>query len=310
MLTVAQAMRAANFTDEESKNRTMQMQVRRALEKKRGGTVNNANPFLTPPVGVGTSVTAISSLTTTSASSSGGGEKDGVLFPQPALKRIRRTASAMQQDRINTLQKGNHFKEALKRATLEYSSESKKRDGKSAAKIAAEIKLQHDGVGPDARMITRYVNEYNHVGMSPIKTGVKSNIPHWAFLSLCTAAELDILIRYHGAVSKGGKQEKTAKWKAICDKGKKPAGCLPWTEPEEAALVKLQTEEITMGDTHLGRQEETMKRELLITGANMTVTEWSAFCEQRQRKINGRNQPPTAGGIGSTGEVLYEEGSA
>jgi hypothetical protein len=166
MLTVAQAMRAANFTDEESKNRTMQMQVRRALEKKRGGTVNNANPFLTPPVGVGTSVTAISSLTTTSASSSGGGEKDGVLFPQPALKRIRRTASAMQQDRINTLQKGNHFKEALKRATLEYSSESKKRDGKSAAKIAAEIKLQHDGVGPDARMITRYVNEYNHVGMS------------------------------------------------------------------------------------------------------------------------------------------------
>ncbi len=125
-----------------------------------------------------------------------------------------------------------------------------------------------------------------------------------------TAAELDILIRYHGAVSNGGKQEKTTKWKAICDKGKKPAGCLPWTEPEEAALVKLQTEEITMGDTHLGRQEETMKRELLITGANMTVTEWSAFCEQRQRKINGRNQPPTAGGIGSTGEVLYEEGSA
>ena len=68
MLTVAQAMRAANFTDEESKNRTTQMQVRRALEKKRGGMVNNANPFLTPPVGVGTSVTAILSLTTTSAS--------------------------------------------------------------------------------------------------------------------------------------------------------------------------------------------------------------------------------------------------
>jgi hypothetical protein len=118
MLTVAQAMRAANFTDEESKNRTTQMQVRRALEKKRGGMVNNANHFLIPPVGVGTSVTAILSLTTTSASSSGGGEKDGVLFPQPALKRIRRTTSSMQQDQINTPQKGNHFREALKRATL------------------------------------------------------------------------------------------------------------------------------------------------------------------------------------------------
>jgi len=116
MLTVAQAMRAANFTDVESKNRTMQMQVRRALEKKRGDTVNDVNPFLTPPVGEGTSVTAISSLTT---SASSGGEDGGVLFPQPKLKRIRRTAGAMQQDRMNKLQKDNHFKDALKRATLE-----------------------------------------------------------------------------------------------------------------------------------------------------------------------------------------------
>ncbi len=122
------------------------------------------------------------------------------------------------------------------------------------------------------------------------------------------AAELDILIHYHGAVPKGGKQEKTAKWKAICNKGKKLAVCLPWTEPEEAALCKLQTEEITMGDTHLGRQEEMMKRELLITGANMTDTEWSAFCEQRQRKIDDRNQPPMAGGIRLT-DKEYEEGS-
>ena len=106
------------------------------------------------------------------------------------------------------------------------------------------------------------------------------------------------MIRYHGAVPKGGKQEKTAKWKAICDKGKKLASCcLPWTEPEEAALLKLQTEEMTMGGTHLGQQEQTMKRELLITGANMTDAEWSAFCEQRQRKIDDRNQPPTEGGV-------------
>jgi hypothetical protein len=68
-----------------------------------------------------------------------------------------------------------------------------------------------------------------------------------------TAAELDVLIRYHGAIPKGGKQEKMAKWKAICNKGKKPACCLPWTEPEDAVPLKLQTEEMTMGDTHLGQ---------------------------------------------------------
>ncbi len=124
-----------------------------------------------------------------------------------------------------------------------------------------------------------------------------------------TAAELDILIRYHSAVPKGGKQEKTAKWKAICDKGKKPAVCLPWTKQEEATLHKLQTEEITMVDTHLGRQEETMKRELLITGANMTDEEWSAFCVLRQKKVDDRNQPPTTADSGSTEEEL-EEGSA
>jgi hypothetical protein len=63
---------------------------------------------------------------------------------------------------------------------------------------------------------------------------------------------------------------------------------------------------MTMGDNHLGWQEQTTKRELLIAGANMTDAEWSAFCEQRQRKINERNQP---GGIESTGEVIVEEGA-
>ena len=115
MLTVGQVMRAVHFQDGESKDRTMQMQVRRALEKKRNLTVIDVDPFLTPPVGVGTSVPAISSLSITSA-----------LFPQPQLKRIRRTASAMQQDRMHTLIKSKHYKDALKRATLEYAAESKK----------------------------------------------------------------------------------------------------------------------------------------------------------------------------------------
>jgi hypothetical protein len=145
MLTVSQGMRAANFNREESKDRTLQMQVRRALQKKRKVTEIDANPFQTPPVGVGTSVTAISSLSTTSASSSGGGD-NSALFPQPKLKRVRRTASAMQLDRANTLLKRNHYKEAVKRATLEYAAESKNPAGKSASQIAAEIKLQHDGV--------------------------------------------------------------------------------------------------------------------------------------------------------------------
>ncbi len=44
-----------------------------------------------------------------------------------------------------------------------------------------------------------------------------------------------------------------------------------------------------MADTHLARQQETLKRELLIAGANMTEEEWSAFCEKRRKKIDKRN---------------------
>ena len=86
MLTVGQAMRAAHFPDGESKDRTIQMQVRRALNRKRKDVDMDVDPFLTPPVGVATSVAAnLSLLTTTSASSSSssGGGNDGVLFPQP-----------------------------------------------------------------------------------------------------------------------------------------------------------------------------------------------------------------------------------
>jgi hypothetical protein len=294
MLSVPQAMRAANFTDEESKNRTMQMQVCRALERKKGDTTNDGNPFLTPLVGGDTPVTTILSLTLTS---SGGRE---VLFPKPKLKRRRRTSSVMQQERINKVKKDRHYKEALKKATLEYYEECKKiGNDERELELAALLKDKK------AR-IQKIAVQQNALAILALKSLESQTALNFATLMV---AELDILIHYHSAVPNGGKQEKMAKWKAICDKGKKPAVCLPWTEQEEATLHKLQTEEITMADTHLGRQEETMKRELLITGANMTDEEWSAFCILRQKKVDDRNQPPTTAGSGSTGEEL-EEGSA
>jgi len=52
--------------------------------------------------------------------------------------------------------------------------------------------------------------------------------------------------------------------------------------------------DITMKDTHLGWQEKTSRKELLISEANMTDEEWNDFCNQRHRKIEERKQP---GGI-------------
>ncbi len=80
-------------------------------------------------------------------------------------------------------------------------------------------------------------------------------------------------------------------WKEICTAGTKPLPkCFPWTDKEEAQLLQLETEEVCMADTPLFWQQETLKKKLLITGANMTHKEWSgASCEKRQKKINKRN---------------------
>ena len=108
------------------------------------------------------------------------------------------------------------------------------------------------------------------------------------------AEDLGTLIRFHGQIPKGDKQQKLLMWKEICAAGTKPPPeCFQWTDEEEAQLLKLETEEVCMADTLLYRQQETLKRELLIIGANMTVEEWSAFCEKRQKKIDEMNGIPT-----------------
>ena len=45
-----------------------------------------------------------------------------------------------------------------------------------------------------------------------------------------------------------------------------------------------------MADTHLGRQEATARKELVITSANMTDKEWHDLCSEREEKINERRQ--------------------
>ena len=44
-----------------------------------------------------------------------------------------------------------------------------------------------------------------------------------------------------------------------------------------------------MVDTHVAHQEQSLKRHLLIVGANMVDEEWRDFCDKRQKKIDKRN---------------------
>ncbi len=56
------------------------------------------------------------------------------------------------------------------------------------------VKREFDGIGPHANTIRKYVNS-NITGMSPLKPGVKGNVPAWVFKTLCIAFESYVRIQ-------------------------------------------------------------------------------------------------------------------
>ena len=92
-------------------------------------------------------------------------------------RQIRNTASGMQKWRVNKFDSSDHNKRAFKRATSWYDRELQKgKAGLSSYEIAKRVKLEFGGAGPSARTIQRYANT-GLAGLSPLKPGVKSNIP-------------------------------------------------------------------------------------------------------------------------------------
>ena len=99
----------------------------------------------------------------------------------------------MQKVRVNKLAMSDFEKRALKRATRWYAREKNIPGGLSSYQIEKKVKQEYGGVGPHAATIRRYVNA-NLQGMSPLKIGVKGDIPPCAFKSLCVAFESYIRI--------------------------------------------------------------------------------------------------------------------
>ena len=100
----------------------------------------------------------------------------------------------MQKHRVNKLAMSDFSKQALKMVTLWYARKSKKPDGLSSYEIAEKVRKEFDGVGPHAATIRKYVKA-NLQGMSPLKCGVKGDVPAWAFKSLCLAFESYVRIQ-------------------------------------------------------------------------------------------------------------------
>ncbi len=91
----------------------------------------------------------------------------------------------MQKWRVNKFDLSDHSKRAFKRATSWYNKEvqTKGKDGLSSYEVAKRVKVEFA-----AGTIQRYANG-GLAGLSPLKPGVKSDIPKWAYSALCTAFE-------------------------------------------------------------------------------------------------------------------------
>ncbi len=100
----------------------------------------------------------------------------------------------MQKHRVNKLAILDFSKQALKRATTWYAFKSQKPNGLSSYQIAIKVKKEFDGVGSHGATIWKYFNAHLE-GMSPLKCGVKGDVPAWAFKSLCLTFESYVCIQ-------------------------------------------------------------------------------------------------------------------
>ena len=196
--SVPEAMRACKFSLNESESRSRQMTIRRSFAKKAPpdiiDTATAATTTVSPlttvrgdPSTQGTTTTSRTpprTPTTPTTPTTPDGTR--ATQPKPKQRLIRKSAGGMQKFRINKLAASDHAKRALKRATSWYAKELKKTGGLSSYQIAAKVKKEFDGVGPHAATIRRYINA-NIAGMSPLKVGVKGDVPTCAFKLLCIA---------------------------------------------------------------------------------------------------------------------------
>jgi len=187
-------MWACKFSDKESSNAGKQMAVRRAREKAAGGKRKALPPNLidvpTDGLTVSPMTAAVSGGTSPNSPPSTptmlGSMRSTRPTSKPKMKCIRRSSQAMQKVQMNKLAMSDHSKRTLKRAMKWYAREQKITCGLSSYQIEKKGKREFGGVGPCAMTICHYVNS-NLQGMSPLKIGVKGDVPPCAFKASCAS---------------------------------------------------------------------------------------------------------------------------
>ena len=175
ILKVPQAMRAAEFTIEQSQNPTLQQRVRRIWKEKLSRQKENKivegdvliHPNRSPVSGMTTLVSTPTTLSSERSPSDTAASDE--VIPLPKLETFRSTITTAMKKAANTRAMKKYKDEALKAATKLYRDEQQKENGMSAMEVEKKNKIRYSGEGPCARTITRYVNQYHLVDTSPLK---------------------------------------------------------------------------------------------------------------------------------------------
>ena len=164
-LSIRNCLILAGFTQEEAKQRKLQMQVSRrpaVVAQKKKKRKNDAD-------GRGALVTPKSSTRT---------------YPPPEAPQFNMGTAKLQKKRNHEKKVRRHKNLAFKRATTLYAEQLKKPDEKdrlSAADVAKLVAREFGrGYSPSARSILRNVKE-GLVGVSPVKPGRKSDLHEFTF---------------------------------------------------------------------------------------------------------------------------------
>lgn len=225
--TLPQSMRAAEFTNEESKSAMVQMRVRRQLLKVDKTSL---------PTQISTGASPASSVSSLTAS--------------PALKitQVRHTSKAMQQIRRNNAAKKINKSKAFKMATTMYANEKKKPDDgskKLSALDVSRIVEQNTGTRIARRTIEENVNA-GRVGVSPAKRGRPSSIPDAVFEQMAIALESFLKIKQVNVQGAQGERKKLTRILKQCTS--------PVLECDVTSLLKRLLN-ATAGDLKAGRND-------------------------------------------------------
>ena len=199
-LSVRQCLILAGFSELRSKGRALQMRVSRSPEvaaakaKKERATQNTAVELCVTP------------------------ETSSPLYPPPEAPVFRNGSKEKQSQSVHDKNMSRHKNSAFKRATSLFAEQAKKpkKQRWSANQVKDYIETEFGkGHSPSARRIQQYVKD-GLVGVSPLKSGRRSEIANFTFRTLINAVETFVVInQLNGRGGRMTKRVLSAKIKAV-----------------------------------------------------------------------------------------------